>query len=107
VTSFFDGFISLLPVSSASLTASMKRKDLKGDIDRGSMAANAAAMQQHIVGIPRSLSHVGVTVSSSANHVTVHEGDIKQLKHVLDTINTTKTIAKFTLTQQVRSSEKQ
>jgi hypothetical protein len=101
VTSFFDGFISALPVSSAALS-SVKRLDLKNGMARDAKAVDSKAQQPLAVGASRSMMHGAPAAVSYGGQHTAHDTDIKQLKHVLDTINTTKTIAKFTLTQQAR-----
>lgn len=96
VTSFFDGFISSLPVAGAALS-SVKRQDLKSG-----NARDAKAVDSKAVGASRGMMHAAGTAAQYGSQSTAHDTDIKQLKQVLDTINTTKTIAKFTLTQQAR-----
>jgi hypothetical protein len=95
VTSFFDGFISLLPVTSPPLLLSGK-KSSEGQFKRAEHTKTSA--QQHRPAAAAGASSALVTPTASTAHA---ETDIKQLKRVLDTINTTKTISKITLTQQV------
>lgn len=98
VTSFFDGFISLLPVASSPLNSGLRQHDTKGVNVRNSSAADLNTLQQHSATAARSLSSAS---AAAAGQPSSYEPDIKQLKHVLDSINTTKTMAKIALTQQV------
>jgi hypothetical protein len=91
VTSFFDGFISSLPVCGVRMTASSNRTPQKSKSDH--KALNSEVLQQ--------LAVVPSTPSDAALAVSQHDTDIKQLKQVLETINTTKTMLKISLTKQV------
>jgi hypothetical protein len=92
VTSFFDGFISLLPVTSPPLLLSGKKSS------EGRAEHTKTSAHQHRPAAAAGASSALVTPTASTAHA---DTDIKQLKRVLDTINTTKTISKITLTQQV------
>lgn len=97
VTSFFDGFISLLPVTSPPLLLSGK-KSSEGQFKRAEHTKTSAQQHRPTAAAGAGASSALVTPTASTAHA---ETDIKQLKRVLDTINTTKTISKITLTQQV------
>ncbi len=100
VTSFFDGFISLLPVAGASLLPGSASSD--GRPSHGHIRHNQdSKFQKQQVSVLAGISDVGSTSSTSVTHAATQDTDIKRLKQVLDNINTTKTIAKITLTQQV------
>ncbi len=97
VTSFFDGFISLLPVASSPLKTSFRRMENNGRVVRNESAVDYNTQQQSSTINARGLSSAAAAAAGQSSN---YEPDIKQLKHVLESINTTKTIAKISLTQQ-------
>ncbi len=101
VTSFFDGFISLLPVGSSPSFSSKKDSEGKIHPKHTRKYEDSRHLQQLKHAVATSSNFPASPVASTV-HSSVPETDIRQLKHVLDTINTTKAVAKITLTQQVR-----
>ena len=101
VTSFFDGFISLLPVGSSPSFSSKKDSEEKIHPKHNRKYEDSRHLQQHKHAVATGFNFPA-SPSAPTAHSSVPETDIKQLKHVLDTINTTKAVAKITLTQQVR-----
>lgn len=105
VTSFFDGLISSLPIASMPSVAGAKDSAKKS----GALRAGKAA---HIT-LPHDLASTSAgalglhNVAAAPSTATAHaqaaipDTDLKRLKQVLDTINTTKTVSKITLSQQV------
>jgi hypothetical protein len=105
VTSFFDGFISLLPVASVPMASGTRHHGGKSGGPGVGMPADAAPLQQFTSPTARgNFSSRPATAAPSAaaafGQPSHHEPDIRQLKHVLDSISTTKTMAKISLMQQ-------
>ena len=100
VTSFFDGFISLLPVPGAPLLPGASSSD--GKLMHGGIRKDHDSTLHEQKNALTGVSNYVSAPTTSSRHQTMPDTDIRRLKQVLDTINTTKTIAKITLTQQVR-----
>ncbi len=99
VTSFFDGFISLLPVASVPMAPGTRHHGGKSGGTGAAMPADVASLQQLTLPTARGNSS-SRPAAASVGQSSHYEADIRQLKHVLDSISTTKTIAKITLMQQ-------